>query len=128
MRMIELHIETRDMQRAVAFYTELLNPAKTIGSPDSDEQVFLVLKDGFAFGIWRAGYRGLFDGLGADHLHYAFQIPPSEYEHWKTKLQSMNLEISEHMWKDGHRSLYFFDPDGHQGEFITKDWLGRSDS
>jgi hypothetical protein len=28
----------------------------------------------------------------------------------------------EYVWPSGHRSVYFFDYDGHQGEFMTTDW------
>ncbi len=123
MRFIELHIETQNYDRAIEFYTELLPHEKVIRD---DDQTFIILPDGSAFGIWRKGHHGLYDGLAADHLHFALQIRPDEYNEYKSRLELLGREVTEHNWPDGHRSLYFFDMDGHQGEFMTKNWLGQS--
>jgi len=80
------------------------------------------LNDGSAFGLWKKGTRGIHDGRGAEHLHFAFRISPDEYDGYRFRLESLGVEALEHNWKDGHKSLYFFDPDNHQGEFMTKDW------
>lgn len=122
MRFVELHIETEDLKRAEAFYADLIPHQKIVRWPDGNAIAF-VLPDGSAFGIWKKGKIGLHDGRGGQHLHYAFQIAPAEYDDMKKKLESKGIEVIEHAWRDGQRSLYFFDPDGHQGEFLTKDWL-----
>ena len=69
------------------------------------------------------GKQGLYDGRGAEHLHYAFQIDPDEYDDYLSRLKALGVEVIEHEWSNGHRSLYFFDHDGHQGELMTCDWL-----
>ena len=122
MRMLEMHIGVQDLQKSVEFYSNLIPHTKVI-TDDDHKQVFLVLDDGSAFGIWEAGYHGLHDGLAGKHLHFAFEIKPDEYESYKQKLESLGVDVIEHRWRDGQRSLYFFDADGHQGEFMTKDWL-----
>ncbi len=121
MRMLEMHIGVKDIQKSLAFYRELL-PHKRVIDDAENKQVFIVLEDGTAFGIWETGCRGLLDGLPAEHLHFAFQIAPEEYDSFKDKLQKLGVEALEHTWRDGQRSLYFFDADGHQGEFMTKEW------
>lgn len=83
----------------------------------------MVLNDGSAFGFWKKGTRGIHNGRGAEHLHFAFEISKDEYDEYMSRLESLNVEVLEYEWKDGNKSLYFFDPDGHQGEFMTKDWL-----
>ena len=83
----------------------------------------MVLDDGSAFGLWKKGAIGLHNGRGAEHLHFAFQIAAEDYDEYKKRLESLGIEAIEHVWKNDNRSLYFFDPDGHQGEFMTKDWL-----
>ena len=123
MRLLEFHIESENVKRSFAFYRELLPHIKTL---EGDDQSILIFEDGTAFGIWRKGYRGIHQGRGAEHLHFAFQILPEEYEAYKEKLLSLGVEPLEHKWKDGRKNLYFFDPDGHQGEFMSRDWLGRS--
>jgi len=122
MRMLEMHIGVRDLDAAVAFYSALLPHERVITNSDN-KQKFLVFADGSAFGIWEAGYRGLHDCLAAAHLHFAFQIAPDQYDSYKEKLEALGVDVIEHRWHDGQRSLYFFDTDGHQGEFMTKGWL-----
>ena len=122
MRMLEMHIGVKDINKSVSFYKQLL-PHRKIIEDDENKQVFIVLEDGSAFGIWEDGYHGLLGGLPAKNLHFAFQISFDEYDLFKSKLESLGVEVLEHEWQDGQRSLYFFDDDGHQGEFMTKDWL-----
>lgn len=122
MRMLEIHIGVKDVKKSVAFYSELLPHIKIIDDEEK-KQVFIVLEDGSAFGIWEEGYHGLHKGLAAKHLHFAFEISPDEYDLYKSKLEKLGVDVIEHSWTDGERSLYFFDADGHQGEFMTKDWL-----
>jgi catechol 2,3-dioxygenase-like lactoylglutathione lyase family enzyme len=127
MRFLELHIEVDDLARSEAFYSALLPVAKITRWSDG-LAVALVLPDGTALGLWRRGKEGLYGGRGGDHLHFALQIAPDEYDAMKDRLASLEVDYVEHAWGDGHRSLYFFDPDGHQGEFMTKDWLDRPDA
>jgi catechol 2,3-dioxygenase-like lactoylglutathione lyase family enzyme len=122
MRFLEMHIEVSDLKRSLDFYAQLLPHEKVIRSSDGS-QMFIVLHDGSAFGIWLESTVGLHGGHGADHLHFAFQIRSDEYDEYKSRLKSLGIEPIEHTWSDGYRSLYFFDPDGHQGEFMTTDWL-----
>lgn len=123
--MLEFHIEVHDVERSFAFYRELLPYKKELRWSDGQAGA-LVLADGSAFGIWKNGKRGLYDGRGGAHLHFAFQIKPDEYEAVVRKLTGMGLDPVEHTWPSGERSVYFFDPDGHQGEFMTCDWFGFS--
>lgn len=125
MRFLEMHIEVDDLDQAASFYTKLL-PHKGVIRWEDGSAIALVFEDGTAFGLWKKGKLGLFRGQGADHLHFAFQVGPDEYQLMKGRLIEMGIETFEHMWPSGHLSLYFFDRDGHQGEFMAKDWLGRS--
>ncbi len=125
MRMLEFHIEVADVEAALEFYQQLL-PYEKITRWGDGSAVALVMPDGAAFGIWKKGKIGLFDGRGGAHLHFAFQIEPDEYEHYKQRLLDLGHSPEEHVWPSGQRSLYFFDDDGHQGEFMTCDWFGLS--
>ncbi len=123
MRMLEFHIETDNVDRAFEFYKKLLPYKKELRWSDGNAGA-LVLPDGSAFGIWKTGHSGVYDGRGGAHLHFAFQIDPDQYAACKQKLLDLGLSPEEHNWPSGHKSLYFFDPDGHQGEFMTCDWFG----
>ncbi|MCM2272858.1 MAG: VOC family protein [candidate division Zixibacteria bacterium] len=126
MRFLELHIEVADLARAEQFYTTLLPHAKVTRWEDGSA-IAIILDDGAAFGLWKIGKSGLHNGRGGEHVHFAFQIKRSEYDLYKERMLALGIEPIEHTWPSGDRSLYFFDPDGHQGEFMTKDWLGRGE-
>ncbi|MEW6050177.1 MAG: VOC family protein [Candidatus Zixiibacteriota bacterium] len=121
MRIIELHIEVSDLERSLAFYQQILPHAK-VTRWDDGSALALVLNDGSAFGLWQKGKQGVFAGRAAEHLHFALQVSDTEFQETKTRLISLGVEIQERTWKGGQRSVYFTDPDGHQGEFITCDW------
>ncbi|MBK7143194.1 MAG: hypothetical protein IPH75_14060 [bacterium] len=120
--MLEIHLEVNDLDIAEKFYQALL-PYQRISRWDDGSAVAFVLNDGTAFGLWKKGKLGLFGGQGAKHLHYAFQIEREEIDSFRNKLHNLGVDVIEHTWPSGDMSLYFFDPDGHQGEFMTKDWL-----
>ncbi|GIV34486.1 MAG: bleomycin resistance protein [Chitinophagales bacterium] len=58
---------------------------------------------------------------GSGRLHFAFETKPHNYEAWKKKLQSEGIVIEhEATWKNGLRSFYFRDPDGHLAEIAQE--------
>lgn len=122
MRLLEVHIEVEDLDAALEFYSALLPHRKVVRFSDSQAYA-LVLDDGAAFGLWQKGKNGLHGGQGAAHLHFALQIAPDEYDSYLQRLRELGVKPIEHLWSDGHRSIYFFDRDGHQGEFMTRDWI-----
>lgn len=123
MRLIEVHIEVTEVDRSLEFYSTLLPHKKIVHWKDKSAAA-LVFDNGSAFGIWRTGKKGIHNGRGGRHVHFAFQIQPGEYEQYRNQLEKLGAEALEHVWPSGERSVYFFDPDGHQGEFITCDWCG----
>lgn len=120
MRLFEVHLEVADLERSLAFYQAVLPHRKLYWWKDRSA-VALVLEDGAALGLWRKGKRGRFDGQGGEHVHFAFAVTPTEYEQCKARLEAADVEAFEHHSDDGHRQLYFFDPDGNQGEFNTEE-------
>lgn len=124
MRMLEIHIEVDDVERSLELYAALLPHSKIKWWKDRDAAA-LVLEDGSAFGIWKKGKLGLHKGRAGEHLHFAFQIESDEYEEYKNKIESLGLAPLEHEWRCGEKSIYFFDYDGNQGEFMTTDWFSE---
>ena len=122
MRLVETHIEVDDVHKSLDLYAKLL-PHKKIVKWADDKVGALILEDGSAFGCWTKGMRGIHNGEGGSHVHFAFQIKPEEYDHYFNLVKSVGLEPLEFVWETGHKSVYFFDYDGHQGEFITADWI-----
>ena len=121
MRLLEIHLEVADLERSLALYSKLIAHTR-IEEWDDRAAVALVLEDGSAFGLWKKGKLGIHDSRGGEHVHFAFQIRPDEYDEYVEKIQSVGLEPLHYVWESGHRSVYFFDYDGNQGEFMTTDW------
>jgi catechol-2,3-dioxygenase len=67
------------------------------------------------------GYRGL-DAATSTVDHIAFEISLADYEPEKARLESLNLTVTtaEHAWVRW-RSLYVFDPEGNQVEWVCYD-------
>ena len=69
----------------------------------------------------QAGYQGLSADLTTvDHI--AFSIELSDYRTEKERLEALGLDVrtAEHGWVQW-RSLYFFDPEGNEVEFVCYD-------
>lgn len=65
------------------------------------------------------------EATGAGHL--AFAIAEAEFDEWRTHLANRGVEVlSEVLWEQGARSLYFRDPDGHLLELATPGLWGLS--
>ena len=122
MRLIETHIEVEDIEKSLKLYTTIL-PHKHIEQWADGNVAALIFEDGSAFGIWKKGQRGIHNGQGGQHVHFAFQIETNQYDIYKQKIINAGLEPLEHVWETGDKSVYFFDYDDNQGEFITADWL-----
>ncbi len=62
--------------------------------------------------------------------HLAFEVPISEYDKWKQKINGADIEIiHEQHWGEGIYSFYFYDPDGHVLEIVPEGmwtYLGSS--
>lgn len=117
-----MHIEVADIEKSLELYSQLLTYSKVIWWEDK-QAVALVLEDGSAFGIWKGGKTGIHGGRAGAHLHFAFQIEPEQYDECKSRIEAAGLRSLEHEWRGGQRSLYFFDYDGNQGEFMTTNWF-----
>ena len=56
---------------------------------------------------------------GTGKLHLAFEVEADVYESTKKGVQERGIEIiHEQTWKEGNKSFYFHDPDGHVLEIV----------
>jgi catechol 2,3-dioxygenase-like lactoylglutathione lyase family enzyme len=55
-------------------------------------------------------------------LHFAFAVEKREDVYaWEDHFNKTNVHIHSTMeWERGGRSVYFFDPDGHVGEIVSR--------
>jgi len=51
--------------------------------------------------------------------HFAFEVDKADYEHCKSKIESLNIPITDKLiWKSGQESFYFNDPEGNVLEIV----------
>lgn len=122
MKLLETHIEVEDVEKSLALYKQLI-PHKDCLKWGDGNVAAIILNDGSAFGIWKKGHLGIYKGQGGEHLHFAFQIEPKNYDDYIEKIGNLSLEPLEYLWDSGYKSIYFFDYDGHQCEFMTGNWI-----
>jgi catechol 2,3-dioxygenase-like lactoylglutathione lyase family enzyme len=122
----ETAIYVENLERSLEFYQGLFGFKKITGDYRfaalrvMPGQVFLLfLKNGTLAPVQLPG--GVIpphDGEG--QLHFAFTIPPAEWDAWQEQLHRLGIAVeSEVNWAPGVRSLYFRDPDGHLVELAT---------
>jgi catechol 2,3-dioxygenase-like lactoylglutathione lyase family enzyme len=125
---LETVLYARDLERASAFYQEVLgfrliagDGRRFQGFHASGRQVLLIFQHGATLEPAPATVSGMIpphDGSGAHHIGFA--IAAENYEPWKWHLAAAGVLIeSEARWERGGRSLYFRDPDGHLLELVT---------
>lgn len=125
---LETVLYARDLERAAAFYEEVLgfpliagDGKRFHGFHAGGRQVLLIFQHGATLESAPATGEGTIpphDGSGAQHIGFA--IAAKDYEPWKWHLAGAGVIIeSEASWARGGRSLYFRDPDGHLLELVT---------
>lgn len=53
--------------------------------------------------------------MGGQHVHFAFQIRPEEYDNYLALIKSCGLEPLEHIWETGQKAFTFLTMMGTRG-------------
>ncbi|MGH7956823.1 MAG: VOC family protein [Opitutaceae bacterium] len=125
---VESILYTDDLERATAFYRDILGLGLMKGDGDRFQafdaganRVLLLFKCGGTLTPQPVPSGGVIpphDGSGP--LHIGFAIAAADYEAWCARLLARGIAIeSETQWERGGRSVYFRDPDQHLVELIT---------
>jgi catechol 2,3-dioxygenase-like lactoylglutathione lyase family enzyme len=124
-RVLETALYVDDLDRAAAFYAELLELAPLF----ADERlrafavgssVLLLFRRGASLETMTipGGTIPPHDGTGP--LHVAFAIGANELAPWEARLRERGVAVEGRTdWPRGGRSIYFRDPDGHLLELAT---------
>ncbi len=124
----EAHLPVRDLDRALAFYTDRLG--LTLGTVDEEQQGALLLIDTdrrSMLGLWVAPDRVFADpSPRTGGRHTAFQVPSEAIGQMVAGLEARGIEIADrfgpqplvHAWMPA-ASVYFEDPDGNLLELIA---------
>lgn len=120
---------SRDMERTIAFYRDLLGFAIVQdGASDDDPGTRHVW---FGMGELKAGglvsfldYPEIPDGVvGAGSIHhFAFAVESAEeQEAWRDYLRGQGVDCTDVFDRGAFRSIYLRDPDGHIVEIATRE-------
>jgi len=119
----ELVLEVLDLDRAVAFYRDVLG-FPVVGS--REDRAWLMVGERTRIGLWTPQV-GLARGRGGVHVHYAMHVDEADFdacvEHLKAHGRPPEI-IDFH--DDGRgRAAYVEDPDGNIVELWTWDVAGH---
>jgi catechol 2,3-dioxygenase-like lactoylglutathione lyase family enzyme len=123
---LETSLYVDDMDRAAAFYEEVLglatlaNDSRFRAYDVAGREVLLLFLRGATLETVTlpGGTIPPHDGQGG--LHIAFAIAAADLGSWEERLAGHGIEIEGRTrWSRGSESLYFRDPDGHLLEFAT---------
>lgn len=125
-RVIETVLYVRDIERANAFYQQVLQLPAMVANERfraynvGEQSVLLLFIEGDSRkgAHYPEGYIPPHDGNGP--LHIGLAVAKEQLPHWERHLTAHNVEIEGRMtWEHGGESIYFRDPDGHLLELVT---------
>ncbi|AGP45286.1 VOC family protein [Serratia plymuthica] len=125
-RVIETVLYVRDIERADAFYQQVLQLPAMVANERfraynvGEQSVLLLFIEGDSLkgAHYPEGYIPPHDGNGP--LHIGLAVAKEQLPHWERHLTAHNIEIEGRMtWGHGGESIYFRDPDGHLLELVT---------
>ncbi len=125
-RVLETALYVDDLERAVAFYRDVLGmrpmgePPRLVPMDAGAGTVLLLFERGKTLEGARTpgGFIPPHDGAGP--VHVAFAVDTEELAAWESHLASHGVAIESRVtWPRGGTSLYFRDPDGHSLELAT---------
>lgn len=118
----ETCVYVKDLHSTERFYSDILE-LECIGKVDNRHVFFRVGSSVLLFfnADVTATDKKLPAHFGKGNLHFAIEIPASEYNTVKSKLKDKGVHIEhEHTWREGVRSFYFRDPDQHLLEIVPE--------
>jgi catechol 2,3-dioxygenase-like lactoylglutathione lyase family enzyme len=116
----ELVLEVADLERAVAFYEDVLG-LPVVERWTEREAAWLMAGERTRIGLWTPQV-GLAGGRGGVHVHFAMHVDEGGLEDMLARLREHGYEPEQMQFSDGRgRAAYVTDPDGHVVEFWTWD-------
>jgi catechol 2,3-dioxygenase-like lactoylglutathione lyase family enzyme len=125
-RILETGLYVEDVDRAVAFYRDVLGLEVVAESPrlaaihgGASTVLLLMLRGAMSGGGPSAGgWLPPHDAEGRQH--FAFAVATEELPAWERHLAARGVAVESRVrWDRGGTSLYFRDPDGHLLELAT---------
>lgn len=117
----ELVLEVVDLERALAFYTEVLG-LPLVERWERREAAWVMAGERTRIGLWRPQV-GIAGGRGGVHVHYALHVGEDAYDALVARIRAHGHEVEERVFAgyDSSRAAFVTDPDGHVVELWTWD-------
>ena len=119
----ELVLEVADLERAAAFYRDVLG-LPIVERWEDRQAVWVMAGARTRIGLWIPQV-GIAGGRGGAHVHYAMHIAEADYDDAVGRLRGRGQDVHEEDFGDS-RAAYVTDPDGHVVELWTRDMSARS--
>jgi catechol 2,3-dioxygenase-like lactoylglutathione lyase family enzyme len=114
----ELVLEVADLDRAAAFYRDVLG-LPIVERWEDRQAVWVMAGARTRIGLWTPQV-GIAGGRGGAHVHYAMHVAESDYDEAVASLRDRGQDVHEEHFGDS-RAAYVTDPDGHVVELWTRD-------
>lgn len=116
----ELVLEVSELDRARAFYRDVLGFEETLYGEGRKGRYWYLIGDSARLGLWTP-QTGLAGGRGGAHVHFAFQLPREALDELLERLRERGAEVEGPVQLGADRAIYVTDPDGNVVEFWTQD-------
>jgi catechol-2,3-dioxygenase len=116
----ELVLEVSDLDRARAFYRDVLGFEETLYGEGRDGRYWYLVGDSARLGLWTP-QKGLAGGRGGAHVHFAFHVPDGALDALFERLRERGAEVEGPIQLGPGRAIYVTDPDGNVVEFWSQD-------
>ena len=116
----ELVLEVADLERARAFYRDLLGFEETLYGEGREGRCWYLVGETARLGLWTEQV-GLAGGRGGAHVHFAFHVDDAEIDRLVERLETRGGEIEGPIQLGPGRAIYLTDPDGNVVEFWSQD-------
>jgi catechol 2,3-dioxygenase-like lactoylglutathione lyase family enzyme len=116
----ELVLEVADLEAARHFYRDVLGFEETLYGEGAEGRYWYLVGETARLGLWTEQV-GLAGGRGGAHVHYALDVPDSEIDRLKERIEEAGREVEGPIQLGPGRAIYVTDPDGNVVEFWSQD-------
>jgi catechol 2,3-dioxygenase-like lactoylglutathione lyase family enzyme len=129
--LLELVLEVQDLERAVAFYRDLLGMREVVRWGAERPAVWLELGPHQVLGLWPPSSggpgKGIHGARGGAHVHFAYFVEPGTLGSWRDRLEAAGQPVEGPLEFQQGSSIFIDDPDGNAVELADwpRDWEGK---
>ncbi|MEX2196233.1 MAG: VOC family protein [Thermoleophilaceae bacterium] len=116
----ELVLEVSDLERARAFYRDLLGFEETLYGEGREGRVWYLVGETARLGLWTEQV-GLAGGRGGTHVHFALHLEDAALDTLQHRLEELGANVDGPYQLGPGRAIYVTDPDGNVVEFWSQD-------